>query len=385
MKTKNNNLLIITCFLFMMSIGILSIYSASILIGSSYSNLYIKQITSIITGIIIMIILIIIGNERILKYSTIAYIISIFLLIITLFIGKEINGSKCWLTLGGITFQPSEFMKISLILLLSTVIEKYHFKNKKKLKDELKLILITFIITIIPSFLVFIEPDTGSVIMYILIWLTLLFISPLRNRWFIILLTFITLIFTTFIITYIFYQDTLVNIFGSSIFYRIDRILNWQISEGMQLENSLISIGTGGFTGLGLTNTPIYIPEAYSDFIFPVYANNFGFIGVICLISVLIIFNLLTLNKIINTSKTVEKYLITGVTITLIFSQIQNISMTLGLLPIMGIPLPYISYGGSSIITYIIFIALIINTNRKKSHTLSKQLNTKNKDNIIKT
>ena len=145
----------------------------------------------------------------------------------------------------------------------------------------------------------------------------------------------------------------------------------------MQLENSLISIGTGGFTGLGLTNTPIYIPEAYSDFIFPVYANNFGFIG--------IIFNLLTLNKIINTSKTVEKYLITGVTITLIFSQIQNISMTLGLLPIMGIPLPYISYGGSSIITYIIFIALIINTNRKKSHTLSKQLNTKKKDNIIKT
>lgn len=374
MKTKNYNILIITCFLFMISIGILSIYSASILIGTSYSNLYIKQITSIITGIIIMIFLIIIGNEEILKYSKVAYITSIFLLTITLFIGKEINGSKCWLTLGGITFQPSEFMKISLILLLSEIIEKYHFKNKRNTKEELKLIITTLIITLIPSFLVFIEPDTGSVIMYILIWLTLLFISPLRNRWIIILLTFITLIFTTFIITYIFYQDTLINIFGSSIFYRIDRILNWQISEGMQLENSLIAIGTGGFKGTGLTNTPIYIPEAYSDFIFPIYANNFGLIGVATLISIIIIFNLISINKIINTSKTVEKYLITGVIITLIFSQIQNIGMTLGLLPIMGIPLPYISYGGSSIITYTIFIAFIINTNRKKSHTLSKQL-----------
>lgn len=374
MKTKNYNILIITCFLFMISIGILSIYSASVLIGTSYSNLYIKQITSIITGIIIMIFLIIIGNEKILKYSKVAYITSIFLLTITLFIGKEINGSKCWLTIGGITFQPSEFMKISLILLLSEIIEKYHFKNKRNTKEELKLIITTLIITLIPSFLVFIEPDTGSVIMYILIWLTLLFISPLRSRWFIILLTFITLIFTTFIITYIFYQDTLINIFGSSIFYRIDRILNWQISEGMQLENSLIAIGTGGFKGTGLTNTPIYIPEAYSDFIFPIYANNFGLIGVATLISIIIIFNLISINKIINTSKTVEKYLITGVIITLIFSQIQNIGMTLGLLPIMGIPLPYISYGGSSIITYTIFIAFVINTNRKKSHTLSKQL-----------
>lgn len=374
MKTKNYNLLIITCFLFMISIGILSIYSASVLIGTSYNNLYIKQITSIITGIIIMIFLIIIGNEKILKYSKVAYITSIFLLTITLFIGKEINGSKCWLTLGGITFQPSEFMKISLILLLCEIIEKYHFKNKRNTKEELKLIITTLIITLIPSFLVFIEPDTGSVIMYILIWLTLLFISPLRNRWIIILITFITLLFSSFILTYIFYPDILIKIFSSSIFYRIDRILNWQISEGMQLENSLIAIGTGGFKGTGLTNTPIYIPEAYSDFIFPIYANNFGLIGVATLISIIIIFNLISINKIINTSKTVEKYLITGVIITLIFSQIQNIGMTLGLLPIMGIPLPYISYGGSSIITYTIFIAFIINTNRKKSHTLSKQL-----------
>lgn len=374
MKTKNYNILIITCFLFMISIGILSIYSASVLIGTSYNNLYIKQITSIITGIIIMIFLIIIGNEKILKYSKVAYITSIFLLTITLFIGKEINGSKCWLTLGGITFQPSEFMKISLILLLSEIIEKYHFKNKRNIKEELKLIITTLIITLIPSFLVFIEPDTGSVIMYILIWLTLLFISPLRNRWIIILITFITLLFSSFILTYIFYPDILIKIFSSSIFYRIDRILNWQISEGMQLENSLIAIGTGGFKGTGLTNTPIYIPEAYSDFIFPIYANNFGLIGVATLISIIIIFNLISINKIINTSKTVEKYLITGVIITLIFSQIQNIGMTLGLLPIMGIPLPYISYGGSSIITYTIFIAFIINTNRKKSHTLSKQL-----------
>ena len=372
MKTKNYNILLLTCLFFMISMGILSIYSASELIGSSYDNLHIKQLASVIIGVILSILVMTIGNEKLLKYSFYLYVLCNILLILTLFIGEEINGSRCWLKILGITFQPSEFMKIALILFLSSVIEKYHFKNKITAKEELKLIMLTFIITLIPSLLVFIEPDTGSVIMYALIYLMLLFISPLRNRWFIIMLTFLTILISTFIITYIFYPDVILDIFGSSIFYRIDRIINWQISEGMQLENSLIAIGTGGFTGLGLRNTPIYIPEAYSDFIFSIYANNNGFIGVITLLTIIIVFNLIILNKITNTSKTVEKYILSGIIITLIFSQIQNISMTIGLLPIMGIPLPYISYGGSSIITYIIFIGLIINTNRKKSHHLSK-------------
>ncbi len=138
----------------------------------------------------------------------------------------------------------------------------------------------------------------------------------------------------------------------------------------MQLENSLIAIGSSGFLGYGFNNTPIYIPEPANDFIFSVYTSNFGLIGSFFLILLLIVFDIFIINIALKSSKTIDKYLISGILASLVFNQIQNIGMTVGLLPITGIPLPFISSGGSSLIIYFIMISLCINAYNKNGYSL---------------
>ena len=371
MIKKRSNILLITCVISMLIMSIITIYSASFSLGSNYSNLYLKQTFSILFSILIIFIITLIGNKRLFKYAYFFYILSVFLLFLTLFFGTNINGATCWLKIGPLTFQPSEFMKISLILVIAKITEEYHYNNKFNFKEEFKYLTKVFILTFIPSLLTFLEPDTGSVIIYILISISIVFISPVRKRWFVFLISIIILLLALLINLYINYQDIFINIFGTNIFYRIDRIMNWQLNTGMQLENSLIAISNGNITGLGLTNTSIYIPEAYSDFIFSILTNNFGLLGALYIIFIIIIFDLEIINNINFNSTTIEKYTLIGILTTIVYSQIQNISMTIGLLPIIGIPLPFISYGGSSLMTYMIFLAIILNTKRKKSIYLS--------------
>ena len=189
----------------------------------------------------------------------------------------------------------------------------------------------------------------------------MIFVSGINKKWFVFL--FIITIFTLIIFFYIyFFQENLfIEIFGNRFFCRIDRIINWKNGSGMQLNNSLIAIGSSGILGHGFNNTPIYFPEAGTDFIFSVYASNFGLFGIILLISFILFFDI----YLINISKKVysiqDKYTITGIISVLFYQQIQNIGMTIGLLPITGITLPLISYGGSSLISYLLLIGIVIN------------------------
>ena len=186
----------------------------------------------------------------------------------------------------------------------------------------------------------------------------MLFVSKIRYRWFIILLIIIILAGTTFLFLYTFKTDTFINIFGSSMFYRIDRILDWQNSSGMQLENSLISIGSSNYFGNGISNILLYFPEGHTDFVFSSFASIYGLIGMLILITTICWFDI----NIITTTpqKNIYKYIIIGFSGALIYQQVQNISMTIGLLPITGITLPFISYGGSSLLSYMILLGLTI-------------------------
>ncbi|MBR7042267.1 MAG: FtsW/RodA/SpoVE family cell cycle protein, partial [Bacilli bacterium] len=257
---------------------------------------------------------------------------------------------------------PSEFMKIFLIIILARIITDFNDKYKNPdLLDELKFILKVLLIVFIPSILTFIEPDTGAVIMYLVITFTMLFISGIRKRWFFITLGIITIFLGIFLSLYFFKQDLFIDIFGTSFFYRMDRITNWSSSSGLQLENSLTAIGSGGTLGHGLGNTPIYFPEMQTDFIFAVFASNTGLLGAIFLIITMLYFDLTIINYHNKTIDNTNKYAIGGIISLLIFSQIYNISMTIGLLPIMGITLPFISYGGSSLLSYMLLLGLIFN------------------------
>ena len=307
------------------------------------------------------------GNKFLYNNAWIFYIVGITLLILVLFFGVEINNAKCWFKIPLLgTLQPSEFMKIFLIITLSRMITDFNENySNPELLDEIKFIGKVLIVSLIPSILTFIEPDTGAVIMYFIITIAMLFIGGFRKRWFIISIGIIILLLSIFFGTYYFNQELFIDLFGTSFFYRMDRITNWSTSSGLQLRNSLIAIGSSGLTGHGINNTPIYFPEMQTDFIFAVFASNTGLIGSITLIIIIIYFDLTLINSVNKTKNFTDKYSIGGIIAVLLFQQIYNISMTIGLLPIMGITLPFISYGGSSLLSYMILLGIIFNVSNE--------------------
>ncbi len=361
LKYKNLFIILFSLIIFFI-ISVFSIYSSKFIVNSEFNNLYIKQICWYIISFFIMIIVIKIKNIRLLNYSYIIYALNICLLILVLIFGNEINNAKCWFTIPYLgNFQPSEIMKISLILVLSKIYSNYYYKENKDYKEELKLIIKVFIFTFLPSILTFIEPDTGTVIFYFLIAFSILFISGINYKWFLGFISIIIIVFIIFFVIYFYFKTSFVNIFGHSFFYRINRILDWTNTSGMQLENSLIAIGSSYIFGHGLFNTPIYFPEPYTDFIFSVFCSNFGLVGSIILIIIICLFLFSIINTGIKDKTITNKLLIIGIISCFIFSYVENISMSIGLLPIMGITLPFISYGGSSLFTCFIMIGIIIN------------------------
>ena len=197
----------------------------------------------------------------------------------------------------------------------------------------------------------------------------MMFVSGIRMRWFIIGITLIIGFTSLFLWLYFYKENIFIKIFGSSIYYRLERIFNWKEGSGLQLENALAAIGSAGWFGHGYNKTPIYFPESSTDFIFAIYASNFGYIGVILLIGIIIY---LDINIMILAKKKIDdtdKFIIVGITGMLLFQQIQNIGMTLGLLPITGITLPFISYGGSSLLSYMLLVGILLNISVKKKRT----------------
>ncbi|MBQ8473075.1 MAG: FtsW/RodA/SpoVE family cell cycle protein [Bacilli bacterium] len=366
MKTDKTNLNIIISIILFMIISIFSIYTTRLFLKEAFNNLYLKQLIFYIIGSFIIIFTTFKGFNLLKKYHLIIYIgINILLLSLLLF-GISINGSKCWLFIGPFSFQPSELMKISLIITLSVIISKFKHKKNKSLKDEFILILKLLILTLIPSILTFLEPDTGVVIIYFLIFITMFMFLNLNKKWYLISF-FIILFFTSsFIFLYFFERDLFLNIVGDSIFYRLDRILNWANTSGYQLENSLIAIGASGLTGFGFNKSPVYFPEPQTDFIFATFTSNFGLLGASFLIFIILIFDTTILRLVTKKVKLCDKYIILGIFIMLFYGQVQNISMTIGLLPITGIPLPFISYGGTSLLSYLFVVGMILNINKER-------------------
>ncbi len=357
---KVNKWLLVTIFLFAV-ISIFTIGSAQRLIG--VDDLMKRQIIWYSVGFLLIFIVMRIKNDFFIKYTWILYGIGVMLLGLLLIFGSEVNNAKCWFNIPGIgTFQPSEFMKIILIITLSSMINKFNTSYPNpKCSQEFWFILKVLFVVMIPSVLTFLQPDTGVVLIYLLITFIMLFISGIRFRWFILAFVFLGLAIGSVIFIYFYNQDMFIKIFGTSFFLRVDRLLDWSSSSGYQLENGLAAIGSGGLLGYGINNTPIYFPEPQTDFIFAVFASNFGFIGSCFLISLIAYFDVKLISLAIKTNNIINKYIISGIIGMLIYQQVQNIGMTIGLLPITGITLPFISYGGSSLLSYMLMLGFIFN------------------------
>lgn len=360
-KYKIDTIFIILMVLFCI-ISIATIYSAEVLNGDT-SFLYIKQLLWYIAGFVIILFIMTIGNHFLIKKSFYFYIIGNILLILLLLFAKPINDAKCWFEIQGIgTIQPSEFMKVILILVLSKMIDDFHKKYPNPtIKEEFIFLVKVCIIVFIPSFLTFLQPDTGIVLIYLLITIIMLFVAGIRFRWFLLLFGTLFSAILLVLIVYFNNQDLFIDLFGTSFFLRVDRLLDWSNKSGFQLEHGLYSIGSAGLFGHGFLNTPLYFPEAHTDFIFAVYASNFGLLGAFFLLFLILCFDLKCIQLAFKTKSNTYKYITSGILGMLIYQQFQNIGMTFGVMPITGITLPFISYGGSSLLSYMIMLGILFN------------------------
>ncbi len=369
MKKYKINYKILIPIILLSIISIITINSALTYTSPSLGNLALKQGIWYFIGWILVLFILKYKNEYLYNLSKYLYVIGNILLLLLLFFGTPINNSRCWFTIPGIgSFQPSEFMKIFIMLVLATMIHNFRSDYKDPtIKEEFIFILKSLVIVLIPSILTFLQPDTGAVLIYLIIYFSMMFTSGIRLRWFVGAGSLAVILIASILGLYFYKENIFINIFGSSIYYRLDRIFNWQNGSGLQLENALAAIGSAGLFGHGYNKTPIYFPESSTDFIFAVYASNFGLIGVFILLSLILYLDiqiiLLTRKKIEDT----DKFIVAGILGMLIFQQIQNIGMTLGLLPIMGITLPFVSYGGSSLLSYMLLVGILLNISIKKN------------------
>jgi len=355
MKTKKiKNFFFYLPLLIIMIISLFLMYHSKI-ISPLYKNNFLKQSIFFFIGITLLLLKDKIKIKWLFEYSHILYFLNIILLIAVLFLGSSTNGAKAWFNLGVFSFQPSELMKLILCLYLSKITQKQQFKT---IKDQFIYLIKVFLIILIPSILVFLEPDTGAIIFYFLIAFSITFLSPISKKWFLLIIISLTSILSLFFYTYFYQQELLIKLIGTSFFYRVERIFNFQ--QGLQITNALTALGSAPLYTFNLKNIIIYIPEAPTDFAFALTSNVFGILGNIIVLICYLFIDIYLINLWTNKRKTKDQYFISGFLFMFLINQIQNILMNIGLIPIMGIPLPFLSYGGSTTIVYFLFLMIIL-------------------------
>ena len=349
---KSKKLLYIP-LLIIMIISVLTMYNSKF-INSMYSNYIYKQILWYL--IFFSIIILFPKSKRLFKYSLLIYIINVALLILVLFLGTEVNGSRAWFSFKGISFQPSEFMKLSYSLYLTKICSDYKYIS---FKSEILFLLKILFIFLIPSILIFLEPDTGAIIFLLIITISILAMIDIKKRWFVLIFMIILILLLSFLYLYYLKRDLLIKLIGTSFFYRMDRIINFK--NNMQLENSLISIGNANI--FRFKHPSIYIPESATDFAFSLFVNTFGLISTCILLICYLLIDIFFISMVHNKKDKTIRIFTNSFISCFIFNQIYNIAMNIGLLPIMGIPLPLLSYGGSSLIVTGFYMAIILKFN----------------------
>lgn len=345
---------IIYLLIILMIFSLINNYSARFIL-SIYNNYLVKQLIWFLFGFMIIYFLSKINLNFIFKHSFILYILINIVLIYTLFFGSTVNGSTSWIKIGSFSIQPSEFTKVILIIYL------YYFSIKNKDISNLKYALITFIIVLIPSIITFLEPDTGAVIFYMVIYFGFLLTRDIKKRWYILFIIITLALGISFLTLYFYYSEAFIKIFGTNFFYRMDRITNFLSGEGFQINRAINSIGASGFFGRGLGNVLEYFPEAPTDFAFALLVSNIGFIGIIIFLFIYSSFIFFILKKI-----KLNKVLITPIALLLVIQFGINILINIGYFPVIGMTLPFISYGGSNLISYFILISLVLNVRKIK-------------------
>ncbi len=337
--------------LLLVSIGLAEIYSVAL--GRDEGNFlnFKKQIFFVIFGLILMFIFSIIDYHIWRSFSNYIYIFGIILLIAVLFLGQTVRGTKGWFNLGFFSLQPVEFVKIILILFLA----KY-FSSISLRTSQLKYLLISSFFSLIFVILVLLQPDFGSALILFAIWFFLSVVAGFKKKYFVVIGLIVTILFG---IGWNFYfQD-----------YQKQRIKTFfnptfdPLNQGYNVMQAMIAVGAGRIIGRGIgfgsQSQLKFLPESQNDFIFAVIAEELGFLGVSLLLFLFGIFFYRCLKNASQINNDFGVFFVLGVMGLIFIEMFINIGMNIGLLPVVGISLPFLSYGGSAIISKLIMIGII--------------------------
>ncbi len=342
--------LLIVAVVLLLGIGLASLYSVSFSSGSFNPNNFSKQIIAIGIGIALMLFFSFYDYRAFNSYSTKLYLILLVFLIGVIFLGINIRGTRGWLNLGEFNFQPVEIAKVVMIIFLASFLSK-----KKTYLSETVRIIASFFLVSIPVFFVLRQPDFGSAAIIIGIWISIFLVSGINKK-----------------NIAIFFLIGMVAVSSGWFFlkdYQKDRLRNVvnpyndPRGSGYNVIQSMVAVGSGGIFGKGLGHGSQsqlnFLPEKHTDFIFAVIAEELGFVGVL-FVFILFIVLFYRIKETARLARDNFGYLLAIGIMAMLFLQILvNVGMNIGLSPIAGVPLPFLSYGGSSIVIVLASVGII--------------------------
>lgn len=357
--------ILITAVLLLLGVGLLALYSISVSQENANSGMsfFAKQIVAFIIGIVVMFSLSLTDYHYFRAHSKIVYFLMLIMLLIVLVKGSLVRGTTGWISIGFFNFQPVELAKIFLVLSLASFITK-----SKAMLSEISRLIASFVLAGVVIGLVLLQPDFGSALVLAAILMTMIFLSGIEWKY---LVSMFVLGILGIIMIWFLLAD-----------YQKNRIINFVNPEndpkgsGYNVIQSMVAVGSGGLKGKGLGHGSQsqlnFLPENHTDFIFAVIVEEFGVLGA-GVITVLLFVIFYRLKKIAEIAMDNFGYLIVTGCMAMFFVQVVvNIGMNIGLMPVTGIPLIFLSYGGSSLISSFVAIGIISNifsTSRRSIET----------------
>jgi len=340
-------------------LGLLTLYSA---VTSSTAGpqkiLYFKQLVWYCIGLAAMIFSLFINYKLLDRWAPVIYAMCMFLLLYVLLFGKHVAGAQRWIMMGPFSIQPSELAKIAVIIILA----RYYSKLANIGGLNLRELFTPFVLAIIPFFLIVKQPDLGTGMIVLLIAGSMTVFVKIERRSLLCIITSCTIAVPLVWFLLKGYQKR-----------RILTFLNPDrdpLGAGYHVIQSKIAIGSGMISGKGFLkgtqNALAFLPEQHTDFIFSVLAEEWGFIGAFILLCLFLIFIIWGLNIAYRCREPFGTIIAVGVTAMIFWQVFINIAMTMGLMPIVGVTLPFISYGGSSVITTMLCVGLLLNISMRR-------------------
>jgi rod shape determining protein RodA len=366
---KNFDVALFFITLVVCTIGIINLYSATINVGTTVFK---KQILWVSIGLFITVFLSLIDYRLFQRYTNHFYIISVLLLIIVLVLGTEVSGAKSWLSVGGIfTVQPSELAKISVILILAKFYNDDFSTGPYGVFDLVK----PFAIIVVPILLIVIQPDMGTAFIISLISISIILFAGVKTKHLILLFMTGCLLFVP-LWGYLLkdYQKVRIKSF-------IDPSQD-PLGSGYHAIQSKIAIGSGKLSGKGFkqgTQTQLrFLPEQHTDFAFSVIAEEWGFLGAFFTILLFFILILWILDTSSRSKDKFSMYVCFGIASMFFWHTFINVGMVIGIFPVTGLPLLFISYGGSATLTSLVAIGIVMGIRMRKFRVSEKDLSFNN-------